>query len=61
MENSYHARDLCPHHYVGKCYIPALFCHGKEDDFVLPHHSQDLFKKVILSKVKIIDSIVCRR
>ena len=32
-----------PYIYAKNCLVPAFFCHGKEDDFVLPHHSQDLF------------------
>uniref|UniRef100_A0A6U2XCH7 Serine aminopeptidase S33 domain-containing protein n=1 Tax=Paramoeba aestuarina TaxID=180227 RepID=A0A6U2XCH7_9EUKA len=27
------------------CFIPALFVHGNSDNFILPHHSQDIQKK----------------
>ena len=32
-----------PYIYAKNCLVPAFFCHGIDDDFVLPHHSQDLF------------------
>ena len=35
--------EIEPHIYAKNCSVPAFFCHGKDDDFVLPHHSQDLF------------------
>eukprot|EP00026_Physarum_polycephalum_P004919 Phypoly_transcript_04945.p1 GENE.Phypoly_transcript_04945~~Phypoly_transcript_04945.p1 ORF type:complete len:605 (+),score=86.22 Phypoly_transcript_04945:195-2009(+) len=28
---------------IGKCYIPALFIHGQDDNFVLPMHSELLY------------------
>jgi len=34
-----------PYIYAKNCLVPAFFCHGKEDDFVLPHHSEDLFNE----------------
>ena len=30
---------------VDKCFIPAIFTAGEEDDFILPSHAQDLHKK----------------
>eukprot|EP00010_Vexillifera_abyssalis_P002937 CAMPEP_0201553108 /NCGR_PEP_ID=MMETSP0173_2-20130828/19451_1 /ASSEMBLY_ACC=CAM_ASM_000268 /TAXON_ID=218659 /ORGANISM="Vexillifera sp., Strain DIVA3 564/2" /LENGTH=242 /DNA_ID=CAMNT_0047963723 /DNA_START=415 /DNA_END=1140 /DNA_ORIENTATION=- len=30
---------------VGKAFVPVLFAHGKSDNFILPHHSQDMMKK----------------
>jgi hypothetical protein len=30
---------------VDKCFIPAIFTAGEEDDFILPSHSQDLHDK----------------
>lgn len=30
--------------HVKQAYIPAFFIHGKDDDFIIPQHSQDLFK-----------------
>ena len=37
--------NLNPEKTVGKCFVPALFVHGKNDNFVLPHHSVTLTKK----------------
>ena len=37
--------DLKPIANVDKAFIPALFVHGKEDDFILPSHSEKLHKK----------------
>ena len=34
-----------PYIYAKNCLVPAFFCHGKDDDFVFPHHSQDLFNE----------------
>ena len=34
-----------PYIFAKNCLVPAFFCHGSEDDFVLPHHSQDLFNE----------------
>jgi fermentation-respiration switch protein FrsA (DUF1100 family) len=28
---------------VKKAFIPAFFIHGKDDDFIVPKHSQDLY------------------
>eukprot|EP00930_Biecheleria_cincta_P024205 TRINITY_DN17352_c0_g1_i1.p1 TRINITY_DN17352_c0_g1~~TRINITY_DN17352_c0_g1_i1.p1 ORF type:complete len:562 (-),score=88.74 TRINITY_DN17352_c0_g1_i1:115-1800(-) len=39
--------DICevsPIAHVDSCFVPALFLHGAQDDFVLPHHSEDLKK-----------------
>ena len=37
--------DLKPIANVDKAFIPALFVHGKQDDFILPSHSEKLHKK----------------
>ena len=37
--------DLKPIANVDKAFIPALFVHGKQDDFILPSHSEELHKK----------------
>jgi fermentation-respiration switch protein FrsA (DUF1100 family) len=30
--------------HVKNAFIPAFFIHGKQDDFVLPSHSEELYK-----------------
>lgn len=30
---------------MGECFIPALFACATGDDFILPHHTQDLYEK----------------
>ena len=37
--------NIEPYIYAKNCLVPAFFCHGSDDDFVLPHHSQDLFNE----------------
>eukprot|EP01117_Protostelium_nocturnum_P005497 TRINITY_DN1989_c0_g1_i3.p1 TRINITY_DN1989_c0_g1~~TRINITY_DN1989_c0_g1_i3.p1 ORF type:complete len:181 (-),score=51.14 TRINITY_DN1989_c0_g1_i3:222-764(-) len=37
--------DLEPIAAVEKCYIPALFVHGKDDDFITPKHTKALYEK----------------
>ena len=37
--------NIEPYIYAKNCSVPAFFCHGSDDDFVLPHHSQDLFNE----------------
>ena len=32
-----------PYIYAKNCLVPAFFCHGNDDNFVLPHHCKDLF------------------
>jgi hypothetical protein len=34
--------EIEPKNYAVRCFIPALFCHGKEDSFVNQHHCKDL-------------------
>ena len=34
-----------PYIYAKNCLIPAFFCHGSDDSFVLPHHCVDLFNE----------------
>lgn len=36
--------DIDTEKYCKKCFVPAFFCHGKDDTFVRLHHSMDLFK-----------------
>ena len=33
-----------PYLYVKNCSVPAFFCHGRDDNFVFPHHCKDLYK-----------------
>ena len=35
--------DIEPKEYAVKCFIPALFCHAKNDTFVNEHHCKDLY------------------
>ena len=35
--------EIEPYLYVKNCNAPALFCHGKDDNFVFPHHCKDLY------------------
>ncbi len=37
--------DLSPIDHVDKCFIPALFATGEEDDFIKPHHTRELHEK----------------
>ena len=37
--------DLNPIDHVDRSFIPAFFIHAKDDKFILPHHSKDLFDK----------------
>jgi hypothetical protein len=34
-----------PIDYVDKCFVPALFIVAKGDDFVRPHHGEELYLK----------------
>ena len=34
--------EIEPKKYAVTCFIPALFCHAKNDNFVDPHHCRDL-------------------
>ena len=35
--------DVEPKNYVKKCFIPAFFCHARNDSFVNIHHCKDLY------------------
>ena len=37
--------NIEPYIYAKNCVIPAFFCHGSEDNFVLPHHCKDLYNE----------------
>lgn len=34
--------SLTPIEHVDRCFIPAIFVHGKGDNFILPHHSEEM-------------------
>eukprot|EP01016_Furgasonia_blochmanni_P019637 TRINITY_DN2194_c0_g1_i1.p1 TRINITY_DN2194_c0_g1~~TRINITY_DN2194_c0_g1_i1.p1 ORF type:complete len:373 (+),score=71.56 TRINITY_DN2194_c0_g1_i1:143-1261(+) len=34
--------EVSPKDHVGMCFVPSLFCHGKEDTFIEVHHTKDL-------------------
>jgi fermentation-respiration switch protein FrsA (DUF1100 family) len=36
--------QLTPEQHVGDTFIPALFVHGRADDFIPPHHTMKLFE-----------------
>lgn len=38
-------RELSPIQHADKCFIPALFVAAENDDFVPPHHSQQIFER----------------
>ena len=37
--------EIEPQLYAKKCYVPAFFCHGRDDNFVFPHHCKDLYSE----------------
>ena len=36
--------DINTENFCKKCFVPAFFCHGKDDTFVRVHHCNDLYK-----------------
>lgn len=58
-------KALSPIKHVDKCFIPALFVAGKRDEFVPPHHSQQLYdkyagdKNIVLVRKSIHDFKIC--
>lgn len=40
--------------FVSKAYIPALFIAAKNDDFILPHHTDILYEKYAGEKKKLL-------
>lgn len=38
----FNLRDLCPIAHADRTFIPALFVAGRQDDFIRPHHSQQI-------------------
>ncbi|MBR0295385.1 MAG: alpha/beta hydrolase [Bacilli bacterium] len=42
--------DMSPEFHVKTCDIPILFLHGAKDDFILPYHSDRIFKAKIGEK-----------
>lgn len=44
MQHNFNIEHLDPiGNHVKKAYIPAYFIHGEDDDFIMPHHSQQLY------------------
>ena len=41
----FNIRDLSPIEHADRCFIPALFVAGEGDDFIKPHHSQEIHQK----------------
>eukprot|EP01095_Lingulamoeba_sp_RSL-Kostka_P016989 TRINITY_DN859_c0_g3_i1.p1 TRINITY_DN859_c0_g3~~TRINITY_DN859_c0_g3_i1.p1 ORF type:complete len:230 (-),score=79.78 TRINITY_DN859_c0_g3_i1:82-771(-) len=37
--------DLSPIKYASSCFSPSLFVHGEQDNFILPHHGQDIYEE----------------
>ena len=37
--------QLKPIEHVDRCFIPAVFIHGRADDFIKPHHSEKLHEE----------------
>jgi hypothetical protein len=35
--------EIEPYLYARKCVAPAFFCHGEQDNFIFPHHCNDLY------------------
>ena len=42
--------EIEPKKYAVRCFIPALFCHGKNDSFVNIHHCKDLYEVYVGDK-----------
>lgn len=48
--------DLNPLQFIEQCFIPAMFAVGKNDTFILPHHSEELYEKYAGEKsIKYVD------
>ncbi len=52
--------DIEPVEYAKKCFVPAFFCHGKDDSFVVCYHCKDLYliypgeranRRAVISKI----------
>jgi len=41
----FNVRDLSPAAHADRCFIPALFVAGEDDDFIAPHHAQQIHDK----------------
>ena len=46
--------ECSPVKHVGSAFIPALFVHGEQDDFIKPHHSERLYEAYAGDKNRII-------
>ena len=40
--------------HVKECFIPAMFAAGKQDTFIQPHHTEELFKAYAGDKNKVL-------
>ena len=40
---NFNCDDIEPINFAKRCFIPGLFCHAKQDDFVNWHHCKDLY------------------
>jgi hypothetical protein len=46
---SFDIMDLDTIQVAKRCFVPALFGHGTEDDFILPHHSDKICESYVVS------------
>lgn len=53
-EANFDPATLSPLQLVGDCYIPALFIVAKDDNFILPSHTEKLFAQYMGDKQKIL-------
>lgn len=42
VTNNFICRELVPLKFATMCFAPALFVHGENDKFILPHHSEQM-------------------
>lgn len=52
--------DLNPIAHVDRCFIPAVFVHGREDNFIAPHHSEEMHEHYAGDKqLMLVHSLCC--
>lgn len=54
MQNQFEIEQIDPIKNVTKAYIPALFIAAKDDDFIVPRHTDDLYEKYSGEKQKLL-------